>query len=331
MVHFQKIRTMIANLPSRGLAFTPSLSTFPSKSALTIFPGLEYAIHDDRELRFDAFKAAKGRCRSKVILLTMPKAGTYLLASMLENLGLVDLEVHLSESLLSDYRGLSVEEKIARARLVNRDIPLHVAARMIQLGQFAVGHIACTPQSRNVLSSFVRILCIRELRHALASHMRFELKRIEADPEWLQGTREWASAANNTHRLHGFLSAFGEGYLALVQSIHGWAHETDVLVCRFEHLLGDQGPAVQEGVAAAVASQMGMPPRMGIRALREVIGKPTLTFSGQRTTLHGLWDDTAEAIFQRLGGPDVNETLGYREDRLCRPRVGMQRRKLSAP
>lgn len=312
---------MIADLLSRGLAFTLRLSTFRRTSAPTILPGLECAPHDDQELRFDAFKAARGRCRSKVVLLTIPKGGTYLLASMLENLGLVDLEVHLSESLLSDYRGLSVEEKVARARLVNRGIPLHVAAKMIQPGQFAVGHIPCTAPSRDVLSSFVRILCIRELRHALASYLRFELKRVEADPEWLQGAREWASAADNTRRLHGFLSVFGEGYLALVRNIHDWAREPDVLVCRFEHLLGDQGPAVQESMAAAVASQVGMPPHMGIRALREVIGKPTLTFSGRRTTLHGLWDDTAEAIFRRLGGPDINEALGYREDILDRPYV----------
>jgi len=273
---------------------------------------LERATRNDQELHFDAFKAARGNCHSKVILLTIPKSGTYMLASMVEKLGLVDLEVHLSESLLSDYRGMSLEEKVSQARLVNRDIPLQVASRMVQPGQFAVGHIPCSASTRNILSPFTRILCIRELRHALASYARFELKRIEADPEWLPDAREWASANTDTRRLHGFLSTFGEGYLALARSILSWAHEPNVLVCRFEHLLGDEGPAVQESIAAAIALQVGMPRCLGIRTLREVVGKPTLTYSGQRTTLHGIWDDTAEAIFRRLGGPEVNEALGYR-------------------
>jgi hypothetical protein len=296
-----------------GSLFTRHLTRFRRSFDPVILPAPDHATGDDQNLRFDAFKAARGRCRSKVILLTLPKAGTYLLARMMENLGLVDLEVHLSETSLGDYRGLSVEQKIARARLVNRAISLHVAAGKIQPGQFAVGHIPCSDLARDALSSFARILCIRELRHALASYMRFELKRIEADPDWLPATRAWASAADNTGRLHGFLLASGKSYLASVRGIHGWASEPGVLVCRFEDLLGDHGPAIQESVAGSVASQLGMKAQTGIRALRRAAGQPTLTFSGQRTALHGLWDATAEAIFQQLGGPDLNEALGYRE------------------
>jgi len=46
-----------------------------------------------------------------VAVLSIPKSGTYLMASLLQQLGYVDTELHVASTTLTDYRGLSVAEK----------------------------------------------------------------------------------------------------------------------------------------------------------------------------------------------------------------------------
>jgi hypothetical protein len=262
---------------------------------------------------FGIFKAEQGACDARAIIITLPKAGTYLMAKVLETLGLVDLEVHLSEMMLSDYRRMTMAEKLAGARLAARDIPLEVSARMILPGQFAVGHLLCTPEARALLAQFVRVVCLREPRHALVSLMRFEARRIAADPLWHAGTRRWAETLGAPARMRGFLAVHGEAFLTFARSMYGWARDADALTCRFEDLLGDNGAPTQRRNIEVVALALGMTAAAGVQALAGALGQRTLTFSGSRTRLEDVWDTSVEAAFRRLRGPEVSELLGYDE------------------
>jgi hypothetical protein len=259
----------------------------------------------------DTLKIECGASNARAMIVTVPKAGTYLMAKVLANLGMVDLEVHLSETTMGDFRYMSIEEKISKVRMLVQDIPLEVSARMILPGQFGVGHLSCTPNNREILAPFVRILCLREVRHALVSYMRFEARRCAADPLWLAGARFWLDAPDNIARMRGFLATNAEGYLRLVRGIHGWTHEPGVITCRFEDLVGENGAVAQHRSAESVAVGIGLDASAGLTALLGALGQPTLTYSGRRTTLEGFWNSSSEAFFREIGGHEVNELLGY--------------------
>jgi hypothetical protein len=277
----------------------------------TTLPHVEIPPCDDSADAFDAFKAEQGPCDARTVIISLPKAGTYLMAKVLEILGLVDLEVHLSEQMLSDYRGMATADKPARARTAARNIPLAESARMILPGQFAVGHLLCTPQARVLFAPFVRIVCLRDPRHALVSLMRFEARRIAADPLWHAGMRDWADAPGAPARMRGFLAVHAEGFLAFARSILGWTADAETVTCRFEDLLGDHGAPAQRRSIEAVAAALGLSPAAGVQALAGALGRRTLTFSGSRTRLDEAWDASVEAAFRDLGGPEVSERLGY--------------------
>lgn len=40
-----------------------------------------------------------------------------------------------------------------------------------------------------------------------------------------------------------------------------------------------------------------------------------MTYSGQRTRVAGVWDGRVEALFRRLGGVALQQTLGYAASR----------------
>lgn len=278
-------------------------------STLPLLPYRDISVYEPR--KHFAFKTATGPCNQPSIILSMPKAGTYLVAKMLETLGLVDLEVHLWETGLSDYRGKSNSEKLERARELVRDLPLRASARMILPGQFAVGHILCTPEARLQFENFVRIVCLRDLRHALVSFMRFEHRRLLADPLRAPERRGWAQAPQGPERMKAFFAADGAWLLELSRAAFEWTKEPDCVLCRFEDLLGDNGPEAQLRASARIASVVGVDGVAGRQVLDMVLGAETLTYSGRRSKLECFWDETVERSFRDMGGLEVNELLGY--------------------
>jgi hypothetical protein len=284
----------------------------PVRRASFTRPQLPYRDISAEETREPfVFKTVPGPCDRPAIVLSMPKAGTYLVAKILESLGLVDLEIHLGETALSDYRGRSNSEKLERDRELARNIPLRTSAKMVLPGQFAVGHIPCTPEARFQLETFVRIVCLRDLRHALVSLMRFEHRRLLADPLRAPDRRDWAQAPQGPERMRGFLAADGRWLLDLSRAAFAWTRDTDSVLCRFEDLLGDHGAEAQLRALARIASAVGVDDLAGPRVLDKVLGAETLTYSGRRSKLEGVWDEAVEHDFRDMGGREVNALLGY--------------------
>jgi hypothetical protein len=82
-----------------------------------------------------------------VCLITQPKAGTYLVAKLLEKLGLVNTEIHVDRLGFSDYRHKSIVEMQADYLKFTTHIPIEVSAGLTATGQFIVGHLEYEPHS----------------------------------------------------------------------------------------------------------------------------------------------------------------------------------------
>ena len=260
-----------------------------------------------------SFKAEQGTSPARAFVISMPKAGTYLLAAVLRRLGLADLEVHLSSFTFSDYRGQTVSEKLYKAREHVYELPLEFSASLIRPGQFGVGHIPYNPEHSRLLASFVRILVVRELRDSFVSYMRFEAKRMAGDQGRHPGRRAWAEATDPRVRMAAFLRDFGAELTDTYRAVAPWAEDPGVLRFSFEELLGDAGRAAQVDAIQRIRGAVGAAGDDDPEAiLSESIGVETLTFSGGRTRYEEFWSDEAEEQFVQLGGEALNEKLGYR-------------------
>jgi hypothetical protein len=239
--------------------------------------------------------AAAGR----VCLITLPKAGTYLVGAFLKALGLVDTGVHVDRFGFSDYRHKSIEEMRADYLKFTTRIPIEVSAGLVAPGQFIVGHLEHSAQTVAATAELRRILLLRNPRDALVSYMRF----YELPGRGEAAAKSWMALADEPARMLAFLEQWGGPLMAIMRGVLGWLEEAGVLVVRFEDLLGDAGPRPQRRALEAIVGLAGMPMPADVVALfNQVVGKPTKTWSGRRSEAWRYWNDRVEAEFLRLGG-----------------------------
>ncbi len=261
---------------------------------------------------FVSFKSARGNVSRPAIVFSLPKAGTYLVAKMLLEIGLVDLEVHLSLDVYSDYRFRSNVEKFARVRELSVELPIEVSARLIRPGQFAVGHIPCGSRTQELFADFTKLMVVRDVRDSLVSMMRFHYRRQVADPMWMPAQRGWLARPEGPSRMLGFLDTFGADLMTDARRVQPWLEGGRAdLVLRFEQLIGDLGAEAQQSAVEQLAKTVGAGRADAVRVLQASIGAETLTYSGQRTDRSGFWNADVEEKFVEIGGRGVSEALGY--------------------
>lgn len=254
-----------------------------------------------------AFKAQTGACPSPVAVCSIRKAGTYLLAGVLEALGLVNTEIHAWSDGFSDYRGCTLDEKQRESDRLVRHLPFGVTAQLVGPGQFIVGHLPCDDRITPHLAPFRVLFITRDLRDAMVSHMRFFAQHGRGGVR----THEWKDLPDPRARMAAYLDIHGEDFLRLAARMEPWLHEPGVLRVSFETLMGDHGRRLQDDAVERVAGHLGLRcPAAG--ALEEVLGAPTLTFSGRRSDRRDCWDARADEFFRAHGGPDLNARFGYR-------------------
>ncbi len=117
--------------------------------------------------------AASAAPLHRVLVVSIPKAGTYLVAEVLKALGYRSTGMHLAEAAYSDYNGAGLDEARRNPGRFARSEPLSRSLVRIAAGQFAVGHLPCKEEIVRATASFKRIYLTRELRTALISYMRF--------------------------------------------------------------------------------------------------------------------------------------------------------------
>ncbi len=247
----------------------------------------------------------------RLFVISMPKSGTYLLAKMLENMGYVDCEVHVSENAYSDYRGLSNAQKMAMASRVNVSEFLERTLGRICRGQLAVGHIGYNFLSETLLGPFQKIVSVRNPRYALVSAMRFEERRIRSDPEWHAGHRDWIYMPTTADRLLAFMGGAGGSYIADFKKVVPWLNMSSCHAVRFEEFTGINGRERQLNVVGGIAQYVGQSNCDVEYVLASAIGADTLTYSGQYSNLAGFWSPDMEDIFEANGGRELCELLHY--------------------
>ncbi len=252
-----------------------------------------------------------GTGRYPVCLITQPKAGTYLVARLLETLGLVNTGVHVDRAGFTDYRRKTIPEMRADYLKFDTRIPIEVSAWLTACGQFIVGHLEYGGESVSATHHLRRILLVRDARDAVVSFMRFQAipGRGETAP------KTWVTLPEGPDRVTAFLDQWGAELIGQTRRVVGWMNDPDILLVRFEALMGDAGPSAQRQALQSIARHVGASPSRDVVSLfsQDVVGKPTKTYSGARSFASRYWNEQVERHFIRLGGGDLQHTLGYPE------------------
>ncbi|CAN7314354.1 hypothetical protein [Caulobacter sp. LjRoot300] len=243
-----------------------------------------------------------------VAIISIPKAGTYLMALLLERLGYQDTELHVSQAFLTDYRRLSIAEKRGRGFAErNYALPIGASAQLVGDGQFLVGHLRLDDDARRALIGFKKVFLYRDLVDATLSHLRFFIDTGRADPQAC-----WASMQPSPAQVLGFLKDHS-GYLfdLAYRPMIGWLDEPDLFAISFEELAGDHGVEHRAARLRDLAAYLGAEDDLETLLTTQVMGRETKTLSSGRTRAEPYLDEAVRQALRDLGLNALHARLGY--------------------
>jgi len=217
-----------------------------------------------------------------VFVNSIPKSGTYLLAAILEELGLEFTHWHVFETFYDDYTDVPLE--IARAHPERFRIRQPVGRTVSQLrpGQFAVGHLGYNERTCRALRDCHVIFLKRDLRECLVSHMRWQAATG-------RDRSAWTRIGDPQRRLLAYLSKWGRSFIKRADAIAEWEGHTDQ-VLTFDDL---QVPPVIERLAAALDAVFDT----GI--IGRALNAPSMTRM-PNIVREGVWREEAERTLVAL-------------------------------
>lgn len=239
-----------------------------------------------------------------VILVSVPKSGTYLFAEVLSALGVQRLDIHIDLLGFMDLRYCSSEFAVGHDVEAFVKAPYDRVLPLVHPGQFLVSHFHCTPEVLARLKRFKIIFTCRDMRDVLVSIMRYVAKQRKVGGKELDG---WEQLPDCPAKVEQFIDRLGEHYLGYIKKMRDWAVQPGVLNITFEEIQGDYGADRQTQCLRRIADHLGLQRSDAEleQVLHKSIGKETLTFSGQRTTRDNLWSDKVEDFYLRHGGEEL--------------------------
>jgi hypothetical protein len=102
----------------------------------------------------------------KYFIISQPKAGTYLLSNILENMGIIPSKLHFDPNLVRRFTTLEDYERL--------NIPLNRAViKLLKENEFAVGHLTCGEKEEEALQNVKKILITRNTKGIKESALRY--------------------------------------------------------------------------------------------------------------------------------------------------------------
>jgi hypothetical protein len=249
----------------------------------------------------------QGGCTHPVFVLSIPKAGTYLVGEVLTALGVVPTRLHIDDGWASDFRDFRHGTFMWKYQF---EMPVNDGLRLVQPGQFAVGHLPANDAVRASLSGFRKLFVWRDLRHAFVSWSRFVISE-QMDGEAMAAA---SRLPDGPDRVLWVLERPTSAWLVpTCREMVAWQKDPDVLAVQFETLVGDHGERPQADLVNAIVDHLGLQiaSDLAVSRARGCIGEKTLTYSGSRSLLSTHWNDALETWFRDVGAAADNEKLGH--------------------
>lgn len=242
---------------------------------------------------------------SRIFINSIPKSGTYRVASMLEQCGQHITGLHISETQVWDYAAVdtATARKNPDLALLQERSPAWALQETAKTdAQVLVGHFGFSIGNSRLLEPYTSIFLIRDLREVIVSWCRWQafsgqspsLAAIE-DPALMVATLMHNSSIHVARIILSLLPWFF--YLPAAQIFRNETLSEPGQVRRLLQVCGL--PADTDRVAAV---------------LQQVSQKDTLTRVPGQTELAACWSETSERYFRQQRLHEVNAVLGYARD-----------------
>lgn len=150
----------------------------------------------------------------KYVVISQPKAGTYLAANLIESLGIEFSHIHIDPGMYRIFKNNKLNDfDIHKA-------PLSRAINALPNNQFAVGHIPLNEGNKNALSKVKKVLIVRDRNGIRKSAERYRDER---------GV-DVSSIINNNN----------------LDQIESWKNEQNVFLIKFEDIINENVEVVNE-------------------------------------------------------------------------------------
>lgn len=243
----------------------------------------------------------------KTFLISFQKSGTYLISEILENLGYCKTLIHIDRFLGDTHQSYveirSTENKINFKRS-DFEYKADKLINNLSNNKFAVGHIFHSQKAKKTLKDHKIILTQRNIKNCLISMMNFleESKRMtEVDID------VWHKKLDQKEKFFYFLSLRGRGFINNCKNILPWIDEK-LLIIKFENII-DRSKNIKE--VEKISDYLNIEKKNYTKILEKSLQKKTLTKSSRDTNLNNYWSQSAENLFNNLGGNIINKKLGY--------------------
>ena len=175
----------------------------------------------------------------KTFIISVPKSGTYLLREILEQAGAAPSQLHISESGTYDYSKISYELGRRQPNKCKTRMPLEESLALIPENSFAVGHLAYSPETADMLKDFNVLFVGRDIKEIYLSFMIYQIETGRALRDPIDDS--WARADNPVWGFHKFLSTRGDKLMTkYITQILPWRNEENVNCFDFNELKDDK-------------------------------------------------------------------------------------------
>lgn len=297
-------------LLKRGFKLTDASVAF----RLSIISGKRLPVYIGPDLS-PCFTIDQATIPDKVFIITIPKSGTYLVAKLLENLGIINCNVHIATGNIQDNRFADEKAFKLEPWRFFVEIPLTSSAQLIRTGQFSFGHIPYFETEKKSLEDFKKIFTFRELRDVIISIIRFldSLEQNFKKPEAIKLGQKFKEAPMGNDKFKYWFSLWGKEYESIIRNMLPWKERSDVFQVKFETLMGDDGKDAQLSLQRGLCGFLGLDITDAEidKALSDSIGAETLTYSGKRSSYKDWWNGEVEDLFTHYGFKELNRLYGY--------------------
>lgn len=249
---------------------------------------------------FPSFMGVEVSNLPKVVLITIPKSGIYLMGAYLKRVGLISSGAHLDDVRFSDYRDKEISQMVGSYKNFWKIYLFGKSIKLLRPRVFSLGYVGFNSQNISDLAGVNVVFATCEIRAVMVPIMRClsrsarsedsHGKSIESNQE-----RPVALVHESDHHLVGWFNA-----------IAGRSDDQHALAVLLEDL-------TSSGCACQLAMRVGinMAPEQANEMLDDVPDMPTKTWSGKRVELQEFGSDEAEVLFREIGGIELNSRLGY--------------------
>lgn len=231
----------------------------------------------------------------KVFLITVPKAGTYLLSAIMQNMGVHRSHLHISDKGHNDYSRIPFEIRRKDPGKSFTEMPLAKSLSLVRDGSFAVGHLRHTAEAEEALQPFRLLFAGRKPKDTLLSRMLFLLESGRAH-RW-DKDRPWVNERNPGKQFLKYLSIRGDENLDLYSRILPWMNRQEVECFDFDHL--KEFP-YENLVRLSNALELNCSDEMIQKVIDSSFGAKTLTHSSVQVDRSAYWTDEAHDMIDIL-------------------------------